>query len=73
IAVGKRADIAIWDMTGIEAAGSWDQAAILLAGPRKVRDLFVEGRQIVRDFHLTSLDLPRIIETQNRLAQALNG
>ena len=73
IAVGKRADIAIWDMTGVEAAGSWDKAAILLAGPRKVRDLFVEGRQIVRDFHLTSLDLPRIIEVQNRLAQALNG
>ena len=71
LSVGKRADIAIWDMTGIEAAGSWDKAALLLAGPRKVRHLFVEGRQIVSDFHLTTLDLPRVIENQNRLAKAL--
>ena len=68
---GKRADIAIWDMTGIEAAGSWDKAALLLAGPHKVRHLFVEGRQIVRDFHLTTQDLPRLLEQQNRLAHAL--
>ncbi|HHB81094.1 MAG TPA: 8-oxoguanine deaminase, partial [Aliiroseovarius sp.] len=71
LAPGKRADIAIWDMCSIEAAGSWDKVALLLAGPRKVRDLFVEGRQIVRDYHLTTLDLPKIIEQQNRLAQAL--
>lgn len=71
IAPGKRADIAIWDTSGIESAGSWDKAAILLAGPRKVRDLFVEGRQIVRDGILTSLELPRLIERQNQLAQKL--
>ncbi len=71
IAPGKRADIAIWDTSGIEAAGSWDKAALLLAGPRKVRHLFVEGRQIVRDFHLTTLDLPRLIQQQNAIARAL--
>ncbi len=68
---GKRADIAIWDMSGVEAAGSWDKAALLLAGPHKVRDLFVEGRQVVRDYHLTTLDLPRLLERQNALARAL--
>ncbi|ARE38831.1 Guanine deaminase [Rhodovulum sp. P5] len=71
--VGKRADVAIWDMRGIEAAGLWDKAAILLAGPTRVRDLFVEGRQIVRDGHLKTLDLPRVIETQNRIARRLAG
>jgi cytosine/adenosine deaminase-related metal-dependent hydrolase len=71
IAVGKRADIAIWDVSGIEAAGSWDPAAILLAGPTKVRDLLVEGRQIVTDGKITSIDLPRVIEKQNRLATGL--
>lgn len=71
IAVGKRADIAIWDTRGIEAAGSWDKAALLLAGPRKVRDLFVEGRQVVRGGQLTRIDLPRLIESQNRLAAKL--
>ncbi len=68
---GKRADIAIWDVRGIESAGSWDPAALLLAGPTRVKHLFVEGRQIVRDGQITTIDLPKTIETQNRLASAL--
>lgn len=69
---GLRADLAIWDMRGIEAAGSWDPvAALLLSGPTRVRDLFVEGRQVVRDGHLTTLDLPKLIEHQTRLARGL--
>ncbi|CUJ85690.1 8-oxoguanine deaminase [Ruegeria denitrificans] len=68
---GKRADIAIWDTGCIESAGSWDTAALLLAGPLKVKHLFVEGRQIVRDGHVATLDMPRVIERQNQLARAL--
>ena len=71
LAPGRRADIAIWDASGIESAGSWDRAALLLAGPSRVRDLFVEGRQVVRDGRLTTVDLPRLIERQNALARAL--
>ncbi len=73
IAVGKRADIAIWDVSGVETAGSWDAAALVLAGPQKVRDLFVEGRQIVRSGQITTLDLPVMIEQQNKRAVALMG
>jgi len=73
IAVGKRADIAVWDVSGIAAAGSWDKAALLLAGPTGVRDLFVEGRQVVRDGQMVTLDLPRVVEHQNRLAARLMG
>ncbi len=69
---GKRADIAIWDMRGIEAAGAWDPvAALMLCGPTRVRDLFVEGRQVVRAGQIITLDLPRVIERQNRLAARL--
>lgn len=71
LAVGKRADIAVWDVSGIEAAGSWDPAALLLAGPTTVRDLFVEGRQIVRDGQVTTLDLGAVIARQNKLARGL--
>ncbi|MGX9351540.1 8-oxoguanine deaminase [Shimia sp. W99] len=71
IAVGKRADIALWDVSGVESAGSWDKAALLLAGPTRVRDLFVEGRQVVRDGTVTTIDLPRVIEWQNAMAQKL--
>ncbi|TCP41761.1 8-oxoguanine deaminase [Rhodovulum marinum] len=73
LAVGKRADVAIWDMGGIEAAGNWDRAAILLAGPTRVRDLFVEGRQVVRGGHLATLDLACAIEAQTRLARQHAG
>ena len=73
LAVGKRADVAIWDVSGIESAGSWDPAALLLAGPTKVRDLFVEGRQVVRDGRMATIDLPRVIERQNHLAKNLMG
>jgi cytosine/adenosine deaminase-related metal-dependent hydrolase len=68
---GCRADVAIWDTTGIESAGSWDPAALLLAGPTKVRHLLVEGRQIVRDGHITTLNLGSVIAKQNQLAHAL--
>ncbi len=71
IAVGMRADIAVWDVSGIEAAGSWDPAALVLAGPTRVRDLFVEGRQIVSDGHVISFDLDRAILRQNALAKRL--
>jgi cytosine/adenosine deaminase-related metal-dependent hydrolase len=73
IAVGKRADIAIWDVSGVDSAGSWDPAALLLAGPTRVKHLLVEGRQIVRDGHVTTIDLPRVVERQNALARALMG
>ncbi|MDX2485345.1 MAG: 8-oxoguanine deaminase [Pseudodonghicola sp.] len=71
--VGKRADIALWDVSGIDSAGSWDPAALLLAGPSRVKHLFVEGRQVVRDGHVTTLDLPHVIERQTKLARALMG
>ncbi len=74
IAVGKRADIAVWDLSGLAAAGTWDPvAALVLCGPMAVRDLFVEGRQIVQGGQITSIDLPKLIEKQNKLALALMG
>jgi cytosine/adenosine deaminase-related metal-dependent hydrolase len=72
--VGRRADLAIWDVSGIEAAGSWDPvAALILCGPVRVRDLFVEGRQVVGGGQMLTIDLPHVIEQQNRLARSLAG
>lgn len=71
LAIGKRADIAIWDAATVENAGSWDPAALLLAGPMKVDALFVEGRQIVSDGRMVTIDLPKVISRQNFLAQGL--
>lgn len=71
IAPGFRADLAIWDMTRASAAGSWDIGALLLAGPARVRDLLVEGRFVVAEGQIATLDLPRVLETQRRLAEDL--
>ncbi|WP_298359397.1 8-oxoguanine deaminase [uncultured Litoreibacter sp.] len=71
IARGFRADIAIWDVSGVESAGSWDPAALVLAGPTRVRDLLVEGRGIVRDGKVLSFDLPGAVQQQNKMVRQL--
>jgi cytosine/adenosine deaminase-related metal-dependent hydrolase len=74
IEVGKRADLAIWDMSGIETAGSWDPvAALVLCGPTRVRDLLVEGRRIVSDGRMVTVDLQQVLDRQRWIALALAG
>jgi cytosine/adenosine deaminase-related metal-dependent hydrolase len=70
---GKRADLAIWDVSGIAAAGCWDPvAALVLAGPFQVRDLIVEGRQVVRNGDLTGLELDSVLERgRSRLSRLM--
>ncbi|SNS24805.1 8-oxoguanine deaminase [Tropicimonas sediminicola] len=72
--VGRRADVAVWDLSGLDAAGSWDPVALLLAGPRRVRDLLVEGRRVVADGQLATADAREVAAEANRLARGLaNG
>lgn len=73
IAVGKRADLAIWDLSGVDAAGSWDPAALLLAGPSRVRDLLVDGRAVVRDARVVSFDLGAALRRQAELVEKVSG
>ena len=68
---GARADVAVWDLSGVEGAGSWDPAALLLAGPLRARHVFVEGRPVVTDGQIATVDLPRILERQRALARRL--
>lgn len=55
---GKRADVALFGVDGIEFAGAEADlvAALVFCAPRRVRHLFVEGRAVVRDGRLTGLD-----------------
>ena len=71
IAPGFRADLAIWGMPGVEAAGSWDAAALLLAGPTRVRNLIVEGAASFEAGVLKTLDLELVLRRQRALAEAL--
>ncbi|WP_353471608.1 8-oxoguanine deaminase [Salipiger sp. H15] len=73
VAVGMRADLALWDVGGIESAGSWDPAALLLAGPQKVRHLFVDGRQVVRDWRIATIDIEAALTRHKEMARTLAG
>ncbi len=71
IAPGLCADIAIWDVSGIESTGSWDPAALLLAGPARVKHLLVHGRFVVEGGQVVTLDMDAVIARQNQLVREL--
>ena len=67
IEAGKRADLAIWDVSGLGAAGAWDPvAALLLCGPFAVRDLLVDGRPVVRGGSLSRIDPVALADAARR-------
>lgn len=73
IAPGFRADLAIWDVSGIDSAGSWDAAALVIAGPQRVRDLFVEGRRVVSAGQIATFDLEAALQAGRRSVERLAG
>lgn len=71
---GKRADIAVWDMSDIHSLGSWDPvAALILSPPPGARDVFVEGRAIVRDHDLVQASRREILRAADRSLVRLKG
>ncbi len=67
IAVGQRADIAVWDMAGVASLGSWDLVAgLILSPPAGARDVFVEGRAVVRDGDLAQASRGAILRAADR-------
>ena len=71
IQIGARGDLAIWDISGIDSAGSWDPAALLLAGPKRVKHLVVEGRIIVCDGNIVTVKMSEVLSETKRLVQNL--
>jgi len=74
LAVGQCADLAVFDLGSLDLAGGAVHdpvGALLLCAPAKARHTVVNGRVVVRDGQLTTLDLPPLIERHNRLALQL--
>ena len=70
--VGKRADIALWDMNGLHMAGSWDPiAALVLNGPHRVKHLLVEGQAIVSEGNLVKVEEGMVVEAAARRVDRL--
>jgi cytosine/adenosine deaminase-related metal-dependent hydrolase len=70
LAPGKRADLAVWRIDGLELGGAADPVAgLVFAGPHRVDRLYVGGAEVVRDGHLTRGDEPEIARQQRRQAE----
>ena len=72
IEAGKCADLAIFDLADIGYSGSWDPVgALLFCQPTKVRTLVVNGRVVVRDGRLLTMDLSEVQCHHRRIAASL--
>ena len=73
LAVGMAADIVAFDMRTIDFAGAMADpvAALVFCTPAKASWSLINGRIIVREGQLVTLDLARQVETHNRLSRAL--
>lgn len=73
IAVGKAADLAAFNVAGLDHAGALHDpvAALVFCAPAKASWVMVNGRIVVRDGNLATLDLPMHVERHNRAAAAM--
>ena len=54
---GRRADVAVWRVDGLELAGADDLlAGLVLSAPHRVDRLYVDGEEVVRDGRLVRAD-----------------
>ncbi len=70
---GRRADVALFDVGDLAHAGAAADpvAAVLLCAPRGARDLFVEGRAVVRGGRLVTANQDAIAERGHRVARRI--
>jgi cytosine/adenosine deaminase-related metal-dependent hydrolase len=73
LAPDMAADFVAFDLNQIGFAGGLHDpvAALVFCAPASVAYSVINGRVVVKEGRLTTLDLPMLIETQNRLAREL--
>ncbi|MDP1978500.1 8-oxoguanine deaminase [Undibacterium sp.] len=70
---GMSADIVMFSLKQIGYAGAWHDpvAALVFCTPSDVAYSIINGRVVVREGQITSIDLPRVLEKHNHLAHQL--
>ncbi len=70
---GMSADIVMFNLKQTGYAGAWHDpvAALVFCTPSDVAYSIINGRVVVRDGQITSIDLPVVMERHNRLAHQL--
>jgi cytosine/adenosine deaminase-related metal-dependent hydrolase len=73
LAPGMAADLAIYALDDVGLAGALHDplAALLFCQPPRARHTVVHGRVVVRDGHLTTVDLAALVRRHNLLARQL--
>ncbi len=73
IALGMAADVAVFRMDDVGFAGALGDpvAALVFCQPVRAEYTIVNGRVVVREGELMTLDLPRLVENHNRLSRIL--
>jgi cytosine/adenosine deaminase-related metal-dependent hydrolase len=73
IEVGKRADVALFRVDGLDQAGTAADpvAGLLMGASRRVDTLLVEGRAIVRDGRLSTADEDEIAREGHRVGRRI--
>ncbi len=73
IASGFAADLAIFDRNMIDFSGTQTDplAALIFCGPVKPRHVMINGRFVVRDFHLASMDMNNLLARHDKAARQL--
>ena len=73
LAPGMSADCVAFDMSGVGYAGAGHDpvAALVFCTPTDVSTSVINGRVVVRDGHLLTADLPRVLTRHRELARTL--
>lgn len=72
--VGKRGDVALFNLDELGYSGAGDPlAALLLCAPTRVHTLVIDGRIVVADGELRTLELERVVEEHRRVAAKILG
>jgi cytosine/adenosine deaminase-related metal-dependent hydrolase len=73
LAVGKCADFLAVNLNRFGYAGALHDpvAAVIFCAPQAADFTVIHGRVVVRDGHLTTLDLGRVIERHNQIAHQM--
>jgi cytosine/adenosine deaminase-related metal-dependent hydrolase len=73
LAPGKCADLAAFNVQGIDHAGGLHDplAALVFCAPTRISFSVINGRIVAKEGHLITVDLPILVEQHNRLAADL--
>ena len=75
IEIGKRADFAAFKASELALSGAWDRVAgLLLAGPLQAWHTVIEGKFVVHEGQITTIDLPSVLAAHHQISvDLMNG